>query len=102
MSLDSFKRVGSLSCFRDGDCFPLSKHHVYRVETGYVKVIQINQSGLQRVKYVIVPGDVFGSLAFLMQSDYDYQEYGIAYGFVELSVLPIAKVQQLFNTDEEF
>jgi CRP/FNR family transcriptional regulator, cyclic AMP receptor protein len=97
-----FVQLGTVECHPDGECFELSKKKVYRLDRGYLKVVQINAEGMTRVKYIIVAGDLFGSLSYLLNGEHSYTEYGVAIGFVQLTALPLSEVQRLVKTDLDF
>lgn len=67
-----------------------------------MKVVQINSNGMQRVKYIITPGDLFGSLSYLLHGEHEYTEYGVAVNYVQLTMLSLDDVKRLCNTEKTF
>ena len=51
--------------------------HVYFLKEGMVKIVHVNESGDEQIKYILTPGNIFGELAMLENRE-DPNDYAVA------------------------
>jgi CRP-like cAMP-binding protein len=69
--------------------FELSHQHIYKLNKGVLKIIHFNNDGSHRIKYIILSGEIFGGLAYLMGGKKIYTEYAEALENADISVIHI-------------
>ncbi len=92
-----FKSANTLSIKRN-TVFELSHEHIYRLESGALKIIHFNKDGSHRIKYIILAGEIFGGLAYLMQGKKTYAEHAEALEPSELSMIHIDVFDDYLNS----
>ncbi|HZG00745.1 MAG TPA: Crp/Fnr family transcriptional regulator [Chitinophagales bacterium] len=98
----TFNALGNTRIYQTDHVLTLSGNHVYLLERGFAKVIQPDANGTNSLKYIIRPGDVFGSLAFLLEGNDAYREYAVTVGLVQLTSLTQQDARRLCETDPSF
>lgn len=100
--IQTFHALGNTRIYQDGNNISLCGEHVYLLERGYVKVIHPDRNGSYSFKYLIKPGDVFGSLGFLLYGNDCYREHALTVGLVQLASLPQTEAHRLCESNPEF
>jgi CRP/FNR family cyclic AMP-dependent transcriptional regulator len=72
--------------------FPeMKEDYIYFLKEGFVKIVHINESGEEQIKYVLTPGNIFGELSLLDNRE-DPNDYAVA---IDNCVICFMKVTEL-------
>ena len=101
-TISLFKSKGVKKKIDKGVLFEMSHEHLYFLEEGILKIIQINKSGAQRVKYIIRKSEIFGGLYFLMRGEKKYTDYSVALEDSSLSMIHYSEIESYAKKNIEF
>lgn len=82
-------KTGNVLQIKRNTVFELSHEHIYKLNKGALKIIHFNADGSHRIKYIILSGEIFGGLSYLMQGRKVYAEHAEALENSELSLIHI-------------
>ena len=97
-----FNQSGIRRNYTPGAVLDLDPEYVYRLERGIMKMVETHEDGRQRIKYIFMPGDIFGTITYLLNGKHNYHERVIALQYVQLSALPLRQVREMMRTDPAF
>src|SRR5688500_14054588 len=93
------RQTGVVQSHAPHSFFEISPLHVYRLDRGCLKIVHVNSEGQRHVKYVIMAGEWFGALAFLLKSERTYMEYAMTTEYVQTTLVPVEQARALCKED---
>ncbi len=82
-------KTGNMMHLKRNTVFELSHEHIYKLNQGALKIIHFNNDGSHRIKYIILAGEIFGGLSYLMEGKKVYAEHAEALENSDLSLIHI-------------
>ena len=72
--------------------------NMYLLQKGLIKISSISDDGIEIIKYIVKPGNIFGELN-LLDNDIDRHEIAIAMENAEICFIPVETVKDIMESD---
>lgn len=81
--------------------FPeMKEDYIYFLKEGFVKIVHINESGAEQIKYVLTPGNIFGELSLLGNKE-DSDDYAIAMDNCVICFMNVADLKGMMGKNND-
>lgn len=75
-----------------------SNKNIYLLKKGLIKISSISENGIEIIKYIVKPGNIFGELN-LLDNEVDRREIAIAIENAEICFIPVERVKDIMESD---